>query len=105
MPPRKRSTQADDKAPELVEDAPRHERALREQGVDPAGRRETFTYVSIVPGHDGRAAGPGPDTAAVQAAVNAGYRPTGDAKVAGPVDHEDGESLVYTWSVPVLKVK
>lgn len=66
----------------------------------------TFLYdVVVLPVGPDAAVKPGPDTAALTAAINAGYRPVGEATASAPKDHPDGESKVVTWSVPVVKVK
>jgi hypothetical protein len=46
---------------------------------------------------------PGPDTAAVTAAMNAGLRPVGEASVKSVEPHADGVSAVVTWVVPCVR--
>lgn len=97
---------------------PRHEGAVREAGLEVEDQHDVFEYqVVVMPKRLGTTrrgrdettdvaeADPGPDNAAVMAAINAGYRPTGEATLHGPEDHPDGENVVFTWKVPVLKVK
>lgn len=90
----------------ITKELPRHEGALENVGLDPAEQRDVFEYqVVVLPVGEGQESDPGPDNAAVTAAINAGYRTTGEAELSGPEDHPDGVSKVWTWKVPVIKVK
>jgi hypothetical protein len=90
----------------ISKELPRHEAGVREAGLDVDDQHDTFEYqVVVTPKELGGEADPGPDSGAVTAAINAGYRPTGESALDGPEDHPDGLSKVFTWSVPVLKVK
>lgn len=46
---------------------------------------------------------PGPDSAAIQACIQAGYRPVAEAKVESVLDHPDGVSKVVTWAIPCVE--
>jgi hypothetical protein len=90
----------------IAKELPRHERTLELGGLDPADQQETFEYqVVTLPQGSAQETDPGPDNAAVTAAINAGYRTTGESVLEGPQDHPDGVSLVWTWKLPVIKVK
>lgn len=90
----------------IAKDLPQQEDVLRTAGVMDDTERTDWRFDQVIMpiGRDGSLE-PGPDTAAVDAAVNAGYRPTGKARLEGPVDHPDGVSKVFTWVVPVLRIK
>lgn len=68
----------------------------------PAKPARVFELVQVVQANPaGGVSHPGGPAAAVLAALDAGLRPTGAAKLSGPTLHADGESQVWTWSVPV----
>ena len=89
MPPKARTTKATKPAAEKPVEAP------VEQG-------EVFTYVQLVSTLSGRLDTPGPSNAAVMAALNAGYRPTGDPSADVKHDTERMQATV-TWSIPVQR--
>ncbi len=90
----------------IAKELPRHEAAVRGAGLDVTDQHDTFEYQAVtLPAGEDERADPGPDSAAVTAAINAGYRPTGESVLTGPEDHPDGVSKVWTWKIPVLKVK
>lgn len=60
-------------------------------------RGAVFRYEQLI---GGRLDGSGPDTAAVAAARNAGYRPTGEATAECHADPEN-DAVRVVWSVPV----
>lgn len=66
----------------------------------PAPDGAVFTHVQLISTLSGRLDVPGPDSAAVMAALNAGYRPTGPATAEVEHDVERMQATV-TWSVPV----
>lgn len=84
MPPRKRTTEEPDTAPET-----------------PAERdAQVFRYVHLVATPFGRLDDPGPSNAAVMAAQNAGYRVTGEP--TADIDNDVARmQATVTWSVPV----
>jgi hypothetical protein len=61
-----------------------------------------YTHTQLVHLPASSSALPGPDTAAVMAAINAGRRPNGEARVERTEDR-DGATLVV-WAVPVEAV-
>lgn len=74
-------------------------------GVKPTGKATThyrYQHVVLPAGPDSDVV-PGPETAAIQSAINAGWRPVGEAKLEGVADHPDGVSKVVTWSIPVCE--
>lgn len=64
----------------------------------------TYKYQVVVlsVGPDGDVL-PGPDSAAIQACIQAGYRPVAEAKVEGVEDHPDGLSKIVTWAIPCVE--
>lgn len=95
-------------AVQWVKEEQRHREQLRAAGVDDGDRETEWVYQAVVqanPLAPGSPVDPGPDTGALQAALNAGYRPTGNPRLSGPEGHADGVSQVWTWTVPVIKVK
>lgn len=89
---------------EVTEHAKESEKIGPGPGVKPTGKATThyrYQHVILPAGPDGDVV-PGPETAAIQACISAGYRPVGEAKLEGITDHPDGVSKVVTWSIPCV---
>lgn len=102
------SAEPTEQAEKWLAEEERHRDVLREAGVDDGARRTEWVYKTVVqanPLAPGAPVDPGPDTGALQSAVNSGYRPVGTPVLSGPEGHADGISQVWTWTIPVLKVK
>lgn len=74
-------------------------------GIKPTAKATThyrYQHVVLPAGPDAEVV-PGPETAAIQACLNAGYRPVGVAEIEGVEDHPDGVSKIVTWSIPAVE--
>jgi hypothetical protein len=74
-------------------------------GIKPTAKPTThyrYQHVILPAGPDTEVC-PGPESAAIVACQNAGYRPVGVAKLEGMTDHPDGVSKIVTWSIPAVE--
>lgn len=88
-----------------VQDAKDSEKIGPGPGVTPTAKPTTryrYQHVILPAGPEGDIV-PGPETAAIQACINSGYRPVGEPTLEPVIDHPDGVSKVVTWSIPCVE--